>query len=1256
MLKSLLDAARSALSSDASLVRKSLAAVGHLDASLAARAASYVTDGSEASVLLDLRPRAPDAGPLLGKPGRLRWGFYSGNADGAPRDTIAAGLAARDTLYKRIAADPADMAMLVRLGHVLEAADAGQSLERAGSAAPDWLQYVLNDALWASRPGPGRVRDEAAELAERPAWDIRLLRALLAEAGLPQGMALTIVFERRGIDAYHLDKVYQRLLAAGPLDEDMLARPDDVILAAKSMSVSGKAMLVNRIGAHEALRNRYTDLLVRLAVGDSKTVRAAAARHLDALDRGACLAGLEALLRGGEGEERANAAELLARVQGAAAAPALEAALAQAPGKALQQAIRAALSRIQAASDAADIALPEPLPLPEWQETRLADDAVDLLLANREQLLERLRAGAEAEQEAARAGKNKYEYQRQHYDRYRRLAPAQLRDAVRALNGERAFASALADQNVIETLTFGGRFEARADFGLMQALRWELHAMRREEWLWFSQHVQGWVRRQDPSRVDLRQLSEAAVRCGARPDVFALACLRHNWSPAALPQAMLPPERVWPCLAQHPDLIDEGLGMAASDRALYQHLDLGQTLCALDTFPVLPARWLPRVMELALGETRSQRQVAQRVLGKLPDIGKRVVEALQSGKQELRIEAARWLARMQYREAVPALYAALDKESRETVSAELMTALELLGEDMAPRLSPEALLKQARKGLKARPPAGLAWLSLDGLPACAWQDGTPVEPDIIRWWVILAARLKEPAANALLLRYLGLLDAASRAGLGRFVLLQFIARDTANPSLEDAIAWARQHAPGRYQSNQQWARQYPQSTYYEEAGKLTQEQVFEQVKREKLAEYLGSAIGEKGILALASGMPGHELVDAIRLYMRDHYPRRAQVEAMLEAAAVSDDPALIQFVLSIARRYRTASVQQKARLLVERIAERNGWTEDQLADRTIPTGGLDESGRMSFQYGTREFSVVLDEKLKPALRNAEGKPVAALPAARQSDPPESIKEGKQLFATCKKEVKQVVDLQSARLYEAMCAGRAWPAADWIDYVQRHPVVGRLAQRLVWMRLAGDGSEDGNIAGLFRPTEDGSLIDAADEEVELEPDARIKLAHASLLDAGTVRAWLAHFKDYKVTPLFAQLTRGGPALADPSAELIEDRLGWTSDTFTLRGAFGKLGYQRGSAVDGGVFMEYTKDFASAGLRVRIEFSGSSLPEENMPAALKTLGFECIRGARMGSAVALGKVPPVLLAEAWGDYHAVAAACQGFDPDWERKMPW
>ena len=348
------------------------------------------------------------------------------------------------------------------------------------------------------------------------------------------------------------------------------------------------------------------------------------------------------------------------------------------------------------------------------------------------------------------------------------------------------------------------------------------------------------------------------------------------------------------------------------------------------------------------------------------------------------------------------------KETRETASAALMTALENLGEDISPHLAPATLLAQARKGLKGKPPAGMAWLNLDGAPACVWLDGTPVEPEIVRWWVILACKLKEPAGNALLERNLGLLAQSSRAALGAWLLHQFIARDTAHPPLEEGIAYAQQHAQQRHQDLQDMARKYPE--YYAEQAKKTYEQVFDELKREKMGEYLGTAINEKGLLALVWGMPGHELVSAIQLYMRDHYPRRAQVEALLEGACVSDDPTVIQFVLGVARRYRTASVQEKARLLVQRIAERNGWTQDQLADRTVPTGGLDETGRLALQYGSRLYTVTLDAAMKPVLRNEEGKVVSALPAARQDDAPEAIKEGKQAFATCKKELKQVIEL------------------------------------------------------------------------------------------------------------------------------------------------------------------------------------------------------------------------------------------------------
>ncbi|MGV8604720.1 DUF4132 domain-containing protein, partial [Pseudomonas aeruginosa] len=88
-------------------------------------------------------------------------------------------------------------------------------------------------------------------------------------------------------------------------------------------------------------------------------------------------------------------------------------------------------------------------------------------------------------------------------------------------------------------------------------------------------------------------------------------------------------------------------------------------------------------------------------------------------------------------------------------------------------------------------------------------------------------------------------------------------------------------------------------------------------------------------------------------------------------------------------------------------------------------------------------------------------------------------------------------LQTQRLYEAMCAERLWPAGEWREYLQRHPVVTHLVQRLVWAEVAEDGA-----LRLFRPTEDGSLIDLDDDEVELDETRRVRLAHAALVDADT----------------------------------------------------------------------------------------------------------------------------------------------------------
>ncbi|MGK5023651.1 DUF4132 domain-containing protein [Janthinobacterium sp. RB2R34] len=1247
MFKNILAAAKQAVGlDDYDQLKKGLRGLTQISKPVWESACAFVCEGGDPQVLLELQKDAPRAGKLLGRPGRLVSGFYTYNMDKKDAALASESLRHRHQFYAQFDAEKIDTDVLVRLGKLLQAADQGDSLDRGGAPVPDWLHYVVNDALHASFDSMRFT----ATVVNRRGWHVGQLVRLLSAEGEPEIAALQMVFERSGLSDYERDRAFPSLLVPGALDEYMLAHAALVEQLPALLSASGKVQLARRLGGAPALADAFAAILVRLAVDGGKTVRVEAAPHLAAIPEQRRVDLLQQLLVSGKTEERVQAAELLGRGMRPEQSALLEQALASETSKPVQAAIRNALSWLGAASDAGAGELPEvPLP-PAPPATRLGDDALQLLRDNHAAMLAKYRIDAQKEREENQQGKHKYKWQQDALKRYEALKDDYLVGAIRVLNGEGGKGDDQPVKNnlVSNVVEFQGKLAALPQFGMVQMARWMIATRRNSLRFWHDGFFQQWLARQDLQAFDLRLLDRAMREAGDQSDSVAMVCLASSWW-GGKPQQMLDAALVWPLFAERRELIDQGLGLRAVEKRQGAAVpELGATLEILAMFPTLPVQWLPRVMEFALGEGKQHRAAAQQVLAGLPDIGKRVAEALASGKQDMRIGAARWLTDLDYRAAVPALYQALDKESRETVIAALLTALEKLGEDLGPRLSPEVLLTAARKGLKGKAPVGLAWFSFEALPACHWKDGSAVEPDIIRWWVVLACKLKEPGGNGLLLRYLSLLDDASRAVLGETILRQFIAQDTRGPSMEVATAHAEAHAPARYQSYQDSAKRYPQ--YYTEQGKLTPEQVFDEVRREKLAEYLGSAIGEKGILALAAYTPGHLAVTLLQGYIRDHYPRRAQIEAMLDGLADGYDPAVIQLLLGIARRYRTASVQEKARLLVERIAQGKGWSQDQLGDRTIPTGGFDDNGRLDLPYGERVFYVTLDGAMKPVLHNPDGKEIKALPEPRQDEAPEAAKEAKQQLSVCKKELKQVITMQTARLYEAMCAGRVWPANEWSEYLLRHPIAGRLVQSLVWIS-EGEGGQT-----LLRPSDDGSLLDVNDDEVALDDHATLRLAHASLLDAGQITAWQRHFKDYKVKPLFDQLAHQLPDASLMTGREIADREGWVGDTFGLRGAFGKRGYLRGQAEDGGVFTEYHKDFPSAGLRAQIDFSGSGLPEEQMAAAVKTLAFYRLPQSWRDEAVLLLDVPPVLLAEAYADYHAVASSTGGYDAQWESKMPW
>ncbi|MCA9043126.1 MAG: DUF4132 domain-containing protein, partial [Planctomycetaceae bacterium] len=437
--------------------------------------------------------------------------------------------------------------------------------------------------------------------------------------------------------------------------------------------------------------------------------------------------------------------------------------------------------------------------------------------------------------------------------------------------------------------------------------------------------------------------------------------------------------------------------------------------------------------------------------------------------------------------------------------------------------------------------------------------------------------------------------------------------------------------------------------------------------------FLQSAIGQKGLLAIVSAAGDADCVKMVERFIRTYHGHRlAQSKALLETLAWIEHPAAVQVLLSLGNRFRTKAIRKRAAELVDEIADRQGWTKDQLADRTIPDAGFTvktdehdqatgERPELVLDFGSRKFSVRLDDDLQPVITRDDGKQVKSLPAAAKDDDPELAKAAKKEFTSAKKTIREVVKNQAERLYEAACVQRSWPYSEWKRYLATHPIAGALCCRVVWAALSSDGTGP---LRLFRPLEDGTLTDVNDDELTLDEDDQIAVAHSSLLDAETDAAWKQHLEDYEVPQLFKQFGREPyrlPESLQNETEIV-DFQGQMLTTFRLRNRATKLGWVRGDAEDGGGFAIYHKPFRSEQIDAVVEFTGSYLPESDIPAAIRGIYFIPIQPNNDSAyswnpnKLKLSKVPPVLVSECYNDVREMAAEGTGFDPDWQKKGLW
>jgi len=718
-----------------------------------------------------------------------------------------------------------------------------------------------------------------------------------------------------------------------------------------------------------------------------------------------------------------------------------------------------------------------------------------------------------------------------------------------------------------------------------------------------------------------------------------LAPYRRYYGQWQNPLEKLPASAAQRMVAASVEVFDEVFGLSQANG----ELSTTQACKMLAMLPAVPERYVAKLVELGLTGKRDEREATQEVLHSAQGIVTRLEDALDDRRQDVRAHAATWLADMQSESSEKPLRKRLKKEKAEVVRAALIEALLRLGADLSDVIGPQALMAEAEK--KGRKLALPEWVNPETLPQVRFADGASAPRALIEYWIGLAVKLKDPSNTGLFGIYLDQLLPQDSAQLSGHILEGWINFDTHGPTLEEANAYAQSRVDSSRRAHRQGGWNSLGSTPADVEDKLAQ--IFAYYKREKLNQLPNTGTKSKGALALACRAEASFAAERVRWFLKNHGRRSHQAMALLDMLVGIGTPTAMQVVISAATRLKQKSTMAHANNIAERYAKDRGWSYDELADRTVPTASFDDAGELDLPCGpdAKPYVARIDEQLAIHIFNPAGKVIKALPSGDDED----TKESKKTLAASKRELKQIIAMQTQRMFEAIAAERHWPVDDWIECFHGHPVMRRLIERLVWEGLDAHN----NPQGLFRATQEGDFTNAQDEGIDVRDYATVRLSHAALVDESTAEAWQAHLKDYEIKPLIDQFPKGykpyGGCEADATA--ISDRHGWLGETRPYRGAAEKLGYQREMG-DGGGVSGFYKDFQAAGITAFIETYGGLAYDENDPQSLKDLIF---RKTGSYGGLALKDVPPALLAMCHADLHTIAKK-GAFNEEWEAKSGW
>ncbi len=241
--------------------------------------------------------------------------------------------------------------------------------------------------------------------------------------------------------------------------------------------------------------------------------------------------------------------------------------------------------------------------------------------------------------------------------------------------------------------------------------------------------------------------------------------------------------------------------------------------------------------------------------------------------------------------------------------------------------------------------------------------------------------------------------------------------------------------------------------------------------------------------------------------------RQKLAHYMVKVIGLSGEKEALMLIYNINKKSKFKSIKKASDEALIIVEKELSLTRDELLDKLVDNLGF-KNTHIDFFYGEEIIKLYLNNNNELCYKDKKGKEKKSLGKLAS----ESLtKEGKQKFNQLKKEVKEIINLQSSRINEAFVNWRIWNGSNWKELFFNNPIMNSIGKRLVWGIY-----NDKKLIKSF--TVDTDSFDSSYDKVEIKDTDKIALVYPSEMEEDEITTWLKIFKENEVEFLFDQLGR------------------------------------------------------------------------------------------------------------------------------------